>query len=58
MEFETVKDGLKDLIELCESKKMTSGNEPISFEDLQSLYQERIYALADLLGMEDIYLNK
>ena len=58
MEFETLKEALDELIGLCDSKEITTAEgEAISFNDLQDLYQERIYALTDLIGMSELYLK-
>ncbi|KAF0552540.1 hypothetical protein [Pediococcus acidilactici] len=62
-EFDNVKEALKDAIEIAESKgiKTKAGNDKYhsaTAEDIQELMQERLYNIADLLGMSDLYLNE
>lgn len=61
-EFENVKDTLKDVIDLAESDWTTAEKgegefKPATVEDIQDLVKERLYNIADLLGMSDLYLK-
>lgn len=62
MEFDNIKDVLKDAIEIAEGKEMKTkiGNgeyRNATADDVQELIKERLYNIADLLGMSDIYLD-
>lgn len=62
MEFENVKAALKDTIDIASGtdlKVKTDDGElrVATVKDVQELMNERLYNIADLLGMEDIYLN-
>lgn len=62
MEFDNVKAVLKDEIEITEGKEMKTriGNgeyRNTTAGDVQELIRERLYNIADLLGMSDIYLD-
>lgn len=62
MEFDNIKDVLKDAIEIAEGKEMKTkiGNGEYwnaTADDVQELIKERLYNIADLLGMSDIYLD-
>lgn len=62
MVFDNVKDVLKDAIEIAEGQEMKTkiGNgeyRNATADDVQELIKERLYNIADLLGMSDIYLD-
>lgn len=64
-EDETIKNHLKNLLELNGShstiRTMTIGSgepaHPASEQELKELNREELFAIADLLGMSDLYLN-
>lgn len=61
MEFENVKDALKGLIEFAESDEhylasLDGKKVPVSQEDILEQVREYAYNIADLLGMEELYL--
>lgn len=61
-EFENVKDALQEAIEIVDAKEIrtktgTGEYHPATAEEIQSLMQERLYNIADLLGMSDLYLD-
>lgn len=61
-EYDNVKEALKALIELTESERICTyakGNVQVlaSQEDVLEMFRERAYNIADLLGMEDLYLK-
>lgn len=61
-EFENVKDALQEAIEIVDAKEIrtktgTSESHLATAEEIQSLLQERLYNIADLLGMSDLYLD-
>lgn len=56
-EYDNVRDALSELIELAEASEMTTDGRGMSVEDLQELFQEGLYNIADLLGMSDVYLK-
>lgn len=61
-EFENVRDALKDAIEIADAKswgdiKVGGTVRPVTIQDVQDLMQERLYNIADLLGMSDLYLE-
>lgn len=61
-EFENVRDALKDAIEIADAKSWGDIKEgrtvrPVTIQDVQDLMQERLYNIADLLGMSDLYLE-
>lgn len=64
IEHENVKDALKEAIEIAETEPngiVTVNGEnvrPINANDHIELIRERLYNIADLLGMSEIYLNK
>lgn len=58
MEFENVKDALKSAMEYAESSNLQVDGKPATCEDFQELMKEHIYAIADLLGMSEVYLGK
>lgn len=54
----TIKQRLGELIEISESDFMINANgTKVSFDDIQAVYRERLYSLADQLGMEELYLR-
>ncbi|MBY4581304.1 hypothetical protein ACYJ1T_06950 [Pediococcus pentosaceus] len=61
-EFENVKDALKEAIEIADAKEIKTKvgkNEyhPATTEEVQEMLSERLYNIADLLGMSDLYLD-
>lgn len=61
-EFENVRDALKEAIEIADAKSWGNIKEdgmirPATIQDVQDLMQERLYNIADLLGMSDLYLD-
>lgn len=64
IEHENVKDALKEAIEIAEAEPngiVTINGEntrPANTNDHIELIRERLYNIADLLGMSEIYLNK
>lgn len=54
MEFENVKDALKSAMEYAESSDLQVDGKPATYEDLQELMKEHIYAIADLLGIDEV----
>ena len=64
IEHENVKDALKEAIEIAETEPngiVTVNGEnarPTNTNDHIELIRERLYNIADLLGMSELYLNK
>lgn len=63
MEFENVKEALKDAIEIAESKEVITcdidtNSRPATTEEVQEMILERLYNIADLLGLSELYLDK
>lgn len=58
IEHENVRDVLKTLIDLAGAKNFTTNGRESTVEDVQELFAERIYNLADLLGFENLYLDR
>ena len=61
-EFENVRDALKEAIEIADVKGIKTKvgkNEyhPATAEEVQEMLSERLYNIADLLGMSDLYLE-
>ena len=58
-EFENVKDALEDAIGIAESNRITIQTKEGSFraEATPEMMRERLYNIADLLGMSDLYLK-
>ncbi|MCL3858672.1 hypothetical protein [Pediococcus pentosaceus] len=61
-EFESVRDALKEAIEIADAKGIKTKvgkNEyhPATTEEVQEMLSERLYNIADLLGMSDLYLE-
>jgi len=54
MEFENVKDALKSAMEYSESSNLQVDGKPATCEDFQELMKEHIYAIADLLGIDEV----
>lgn len=57
-----MKDVLQEAIEIAEGKelktKVGKGEyQKVTAEDVQELLKERLYNMADLLGMSDLYLE-
>lgn len=57
-EQDNVRDVLKGMIEIAEAPSITTDGKEITVKDLQELFLERAYNLADLLGLESLYLRK
>lgn len=57
VEYDNVRDALKEMIEIAESKSITTDGKEITVEGLQEMFLERAYNIADLLGLENLYLN-
>ncbi len=62
MDFENVKDALNSLIEFAESNEhyltsLDGKKVSASQEDVLEIVREYAYNIADLLGMEDLYLK-
>lgn len=58
MEFETVKEAIQELVELSEAKSIANEEgRKLTGEETQELFKERVYALADILGFPELYLN-
>lgn len=64
IEHENVKDALKEAIEIAETKPngiVTVNGEnarPVNTNDHIELIRERLYNIADLLGMSEVYLGQ
>lgn len=58
VEFDNVKEALKDAFELTEAGTITVEGREIKTNELQELFKERLCNIADLLGLEEIYLKK
>lgn len=57
-EYDNVRDSLKELIELAEAEAVYSNTPDETKEiNLLELIRERLYMLADLLGMSELYLD-
>lgn len=54
---ENVKEALQDAIEFAEATAITVDGQPAKIEDFQQLMQERLFSIADLLGMSELYLK-
>lgn len=54
---ENVKEALLDAIEFAEAKAISVDGQPATISDFQQLMQERLYSIADLLGMSELYLK-
>lgn len=63
MEYENVKEALKDAIEIAESKEVITwdidtNSRLATTEEVQEMILERLYNIADLLGLSELYLEK
>lgn len=59
MNFENVKDAIKFMLELSEKgATMKTNGVDSTIDDYKEMYRETLYSMCDLLGMEDLYLNK
>ncbi|WP_062805966.1 hypothetical protein [Enterococcus pernyi] len=54
---ENVKEALLDAIEFAGAKAISVDGQPATISDFQQLMQERLYSIADLLGMSELYLK-
>ena len=57
MEFETVKEALEFLNDLSQADEIRTNGQLATVEDVKELVFEATASIADLLGMEEIYLN-
>ncbi len=57
MIFGDVREAVSALIQAGESSDIRVGGHPATVADIQELVREEAYALADLLGMSDLYLK-
>ncbi|WP_179396302.1 hypothetical protein [Lacticaseibacillus absianus] len=57
MEFDTVKEAMASIIDTCESTSIEVNGRPATTEEILEYVCEQAYALADLLGMSDLYLR-
>lgn len=61
IEYDNVKDALKDAIFYTENNDMKIISDGVkrdaTIEDYQESIRERLYNVADLLGMSEIYLK-
>lgn len=63
MEYENVKEALKDAIEIAESEEVITwdidtNSRLATTEEVQEMIRERLYNIADLLGLSELYLEK
>lgn len=58
VEHENVRDALKDAFELIDSSSITIDGKEVTVSQFKELIGEKLYNVTDLLGLEDIYLNK
>lgn len=58
VEYDSLKEALKALYELTEIKELPTGENAVTFEGLQDLYEERVINVIDLLDHSDIYIDK
>ena len=58
IEYENVRDALNGAFELTKISPITLEGRTASFEDLQEMFEERLCNIADLLGLESLYLSK
>lgn len=58
VEYDSLKEALKALYELTEIKELPTGENAVTFEGLQDLYEERVINVIDLLDHSDIYLDE
>lgn len=63
MEYENVKEALKDAIEIAESEEVITwdidtNSRLATTEEVQEMIRERLYNIADLLGLSELYLDK
>ncbi len=61
IEFGNVREALEDAIKTAEAKEIKiidDGKEvDATVEDVQELLRERLYNIADILGMSDLYVK-
>lgn len=62
IEYDNVKDALEDAIFYTENNDMKIISDGVkrdaTIEDYQEAIRERLYNIADLLGMSEVYLDK
>lgn len=58
MEFENMKEALTFLMDITNSKEITTDGENATAEDIQELVREAAISMADLLGVSELYLNE
>ncbi|EUJ38167.1 hypothetical protein [Brochothrix thermosphacta] len=56
-EFENVKQALRAAFDLVDAKGITTDGAVATTEQVQELIKENLVNLADLLGMEELYLD-
>jgi len=56
-EYENVREALKALIEITDAEFISVDGKTVTVADLQEIIRERAYDIADLLGMEELYLD-
>ena len=57
MEFETVKEALEFLIDLSQADEIRTNGQLATVEDVKEMVFEATVSIADLLGVEEVYLN-
>lgn len=57
MEFETVKEALVFLNDLSQADEIRTNGQLATVEDVKEMVLEATVSIADLLGVEEIYLN-
>lgn len=55
IENDNVRDALSELIEIAEATEISTDGHSATVEELQELFREGLYNIADLLGMSDVY---
>lgn len=56
-EFENVKQAFQSAFELVDAKGITTDGAVATTEQVQELFKENLVNIADLLGMEELYLD-
>lgn len=56
-ENDNVKDAISELIKIAEATQISTDGDSTTVEDLQELFREGLYNIANLLGMSDVYLK-
>lgn len=58
MEFVNVKEALRCLVDISLAKNIEVDGKTATTDQVQELFHETLVNVADLLGHEDVYLNK